>query len=31
MYEKILAAIDESEMADRVLAATRELAVPFWR
>jgi nucleotide-binding universal stress UspA family protein len=26
MYEKILAAIDESEIADRVLAATRELA-----
>jgi nucleotide-binding universal stress UspA family protein len=26
MYEKILAALDESEIADRVLAATRELA-----
>jgi nucleotide-binding universal stress UspA family protein len=26
MYEKILAAIDESEVADRVLAAARELA-----
>ena len=26
MYEKILAAVDESEIADRVLAATRELA-----
>jgi nucleotide-binding universal stress UspA family protein len=26
MYEKILAAIDESEIADRVLAATQELA-----
>jgi nucleotide-binding universal stress UspA family protein len=26
MYEKILAAIDESEIAGRVLAATRELA-----
>jgi nucleotide-binding universal stress UspA family protein len=26
MYEKILAALDESEIADRVLAATQELA-----
>lgn len=26
MFEKILAAIDESEMAERVLAATQELA-----
>jgi len=26
MYEKILAAIDESDVADRVLAATQELA-----
>ena len=26
MYEKILAAVDESEIGDRVLAATRELA-----
>jgi nucleotide-binding universal stress UspA family protein len=26
MYEKILAAVDQSEIADRVLAATRELA-----
>jgi nucleotide-binding universal stress UspA family protein len=26
MYEKILAAVDESETADRVLAAARELA-----
>jgi len=26
MYEKILAAVDESEIAGRVLAATRELA-----